>query len=167
VVQKPLLGLVSLDFEEVEAMRGDDLYTSLPIASSGSEPSEAQAAELEQGLKLDPESTEARLKLLGFYLSAQIHSSTSDRRSEYTNKRAAQLYWLIEHRPDASICITPYGRLEPDRDAYSRGREAWLAQVEKDPTNPVVLENAAWFMSKWDEQEERGLLERARGLRQR
>ncbi|QDT45321.1 hypothetical protein Pan241w_54410 [Gimesia alba] len=57
--------------------------------------------------------------------------------------------WLIQNAPECDILATPFGLLyaKVNADAYTAGKEVWIDQLENNPENLSVLENAAkYFM---------------------
>jgi hypothetical protein len=101
---------------------------------------------LEAGLTKNPDDLEARAKLVGYYFQIGITASSP----EIEEKRTAQIFWLIEHHPEAEISgsaeagIMPFGR-HSGGDAYQHAKELWMQQVEKHPSDVRVLLHAAEF----------------------
>lgn len=135
---------------------GQDADThSLMIA--GRNLSAEAARELELQLKSSPNDVDSRSKLLAHYFLL-AHSS-----EEAKAARQQHILWLIRNRPDAPILDTPYTSLDPieDSSAYAEAREAWLAQVDREPKNPEILGRAAGYMLLHDSASAESLYKRA------
>jgi tetratricopeptide (TPR) repeat protein len=117
---------------------------------------------LEAGLAKNPDDLEARAKLIHYYFESDISSKSP----EIEEKREAQIFWVIEHHPEAETAgsteagIMPYAR-RSGADAYQRAKELWMQQVEKHPSDVHVLLNAANFFQFSDSKMTSELLEKA------
>ncbi|MDZ4837172.1 MAG: hypothetical protein SGJ27_25585 [Candidatus Melainabacteria bacterium] len=104
-------------------------------------PSAVQA--LEEQLKLDADAHGVRAKLIGYYFNSRF-----DIREHSSNLRDHVL-WFIKTLPEDSFTGCPYGHLISSVDgqaAYDEGKKLWLDQVEKQPRNLLILENAASYL---------------------
>ena len=104
----------------------------------------------------DADDVESRMKLLGYYFISQFKSKKA------RALRAKHVLWLIDNSPGASICLTPYVRLETDLEAYREAKELWLRKTSAPNVSPEVLENAAWFFTKLDRSLATALLARVK-----
>jgi tetratricopeptide (TPR) repeat protein len=101
-----------------------------------------------------------RIVLLGYYDGKRL-------RSEATREaRQAHVFWVIEHAPRSFIAETHYAHFIQYRDGpvYRQGREMWMALVEDNPEDTVILNNAASFLRLSDKAKSEELLKRASSL---
>jgi len=126
-------------------------------AMAGRNLSAEAARELELHVQSAPDDVDARTKLLGYYW---LRSHTSD---EARGARQQHILWLIRNRPDAAILETPFAHLDAigESSAYAEGKEAWLAQVSREPKNPVILGRAASYLLLNDSAAAESLYQRA------
>ncbi len=115
------------------------------------EPTEVDA--LEAKLVQDPEDFSARRDLL-------LHYTFRDRGAS-----ARHVLWIIEHHPEFSAS-GPEMQIDPnlDQSAYQQGKTLWLQNVANNPTNPVILANAAGFFTVFDTAMAENLLTKAQAL---
>ena len=152
------LGLLSLALGTAvpSALAGQDADTyRLTMAGRSLSPEAARALELQ--VQASPADIDARSKLLGYYLF-RAHTSEEARAA-----RQQHILWLIRNRPDAAILDTPFAHLDSVQDgsAYEEAKEAWLAQVEREPKNPEILGRAADYLLLHDAAAAEGLYRRA------
>jgi tetratricopeptide (TPR) repeat protein len=127
--------------------------TSINLALSGSELSEAEARELEKQVENNPDDISSRTRLLGFYFLKQTESET------IRKLRGAHILWFIKNRPDSELAGTPYVQIDEVSDpVYGEAKQSWLEQVQKDPSDSKILENAANFFTLTDKSESESLL---------
>jgi tetratricopeptide (TPR) repeat protein len=127
------------------------------LAIAGEDLSAEAARELQLHVQAAPDDVDARTKLLGYY-SRRAFTSKEARAS-----RQQHVLWLIRHRPDAPILATPWAQLDAQLDgaAYREGKQAWLAQVDRQPKNPEILGRAAAYLLLHDGEIAESLYERA------
>ena len=106
-----------------------------------------QAALLEKKLKQDPHDLASRTQLLGYYSGPKRLSNRPD-----LETRSKHILWLIRNRPEAAVLSSPVGRIHYtlDPESYSKGKKAWMDHWQRDPTNWIVLDNAAQFFLHQD-----------------
>lgn len=117
---------------------------------------------MEEGLKTNPDNLTSREALIRFYFVASIESENPGLRE----KREPHIFWLIEHHPESELAGSPEAGIMPmgfseDTEAYQRGKELWLQQVEKHPGNVRIVRHAAQFVWLFDRKLGRELLEKA------
>src|SRR5262245_13695151 len=127
------------------------------LAVAGGRLSAEAARALELQVQSSPDDVEARSKLLGYYF---LRAHTSE---EARTARQQHILWLIRNSPEVEILDTPYAQLDAVRDssAYEEGREAWLAQADRQPKNPEILGRAANYLLLYDAAAAEGLYKRA------
>jgi hypothetical protein len=125
-----------------------------------------EAARLEDQLGHDPENSAARIKLLNYYW----HNGLRQR-------RAAAVFWLIEHHPESPILgldlawLFPnsqmagnhYGPMQDDSDLI-HARKLWEAVLPTHLDVPEALHNAARFFEATDPAKSRDLATRLQEL---
>ena len=127
-----------------EAMRGIDLNT-------------AQAEGVERQLAQNPQDLKLRAQLLGFY--SRHPDAAPARQTEH-------VLWFIRNAPEADLLEGPEGEILPmyNPEGYEEGKEAWLRQIGKEPTNAVFLKHATSFLSFADPALSSELLKRGEEL---
>jgi hypothetical protein len=123
------------------------------------------AKALEEGLNKNPDNLAAREQLISYYFEAMLTSKTP----ELEERREQHILWLIDHHPESEMAGSPEAEIIPtgltgSTEGYQRGKQLWLAQVEKHPDSQTVLRNAAGFLSLFDRKIGRELLEKAAAL---
>lgn len=100
------------------------------------------AAVLESHLLKSPNDVEARVKLLGFYLTNQDDDAQ--------RRRVGHVHWLISHRPE--IYLMAFARIDAREypDAYNEGKRLWLSAVSSRPGDLAILRNAGRYLSSGD-----------------
>ncbi len=113
----------------------------------------AEVDGLEAKLVEDPEDFSARRDLLIYY-------GLRDRAA-----KAKHVLWIIEHHPEFSG-NGPEMSLNPvlEESAYKQGKTLWLQHVKDDPTNAVILGNAAAYFLLSDRGTAEDLLKKAQAL---
>lgn len=108
-----------------------------------------EATLLEMKLKLDPHDVVARSMLLEYYFYRGPKKLPSRTEIEAQSKH---ILWLIRNRPEAEVLARPGGTIDYalDPKGYSEGKKAWMDQWQRDPTNWIVLDNAAKFFMHQD-----------------
>lgn len=116
------------------------------LAMEGSRLTAQEAASLEKQLEQKPGDIEARIQLLGYYFQKQLQDPTA------LKANLQNILWLIQNAPECDILATPFGLLyaKVNSVAYTAGKEVWLNQLENDPENLSVLENAAKYFTLTD-----------------
>ena len=116
------------------------------LAMEGSRLTSAEAASIETELEQNPSDVDLRIKLLGYYFQKQLQDSTA-LKAHQTN-----IVWLIQNVPECDILATPFGLLyaKVNADVYTAGKVAWINQLENNPENLSVLENAAKYFTLTD-----------------
>jgi hypothetical protein len=126
------------------------------VGSRPLSPDEARA--LEAHVSVQPDDCEARSRLLEHYFL--------DRTPEGRSARRRHALWVIANAPESEIAGSPYagfhGRL--DAEGYQEARRLWLEHVEKEPSRPAVIANAARFFTGDDRQLAETLLRRGAEL---
>jgi len=117
---------------------------------------------LEDGLAKNPDNLAARSKLIEYYFQAGLESHSPD----IEEKRQSQIFWVIEHHPEAKISGSPEAAIMPiggrgGVEAYHHGKELWMQQVEKHPSDVQVILHAAEFLQFFDKEQESDLLQKA------
>jgi beta-lactamase regulating signal transducer with metallopeptidase domain/tetratricopeptide (TPR) repeat protein len=113
----------------------------------------ADADALEAKLLDDPEDFSARRDLLVYY-------GFRDR-----GAKEKHVLWIIEHHPEFSAS-GPEMRLDPvmEGSAYERGKTLWLKNAQENPTNALILRNAAAYFMIYDHATAEDLLKKAQAL---
>lgn len=101
-----------------------------------------QAKQWESSLQTAPDELDTRIKLIG-YFSKQRYAD-----KKASASRAEQVLWIIRNRPLSPICGTPNAYLHPhmEPEAFVDAKKAWIAHVEREPTNTTLLAHAAAFL---------------------
>jgi tetratricopeptide (TPR) repeat protein len=150
-------------------LRAQDSATPAPPKASApkmeGDITAAEAKALEDGLNNKPDNLTAREKLITYYFNAVVTSQNS----ELEGKREQHVFWLIEHHPESDLAGEPEASIDPmgefgSTEAYQRGKQLWLQEVENHPENPRVLCNAAQFLTLSDGKTAREFLEKAWAL---
>jgi tetratricopeptide (TPR) repeat protein len=130
------------------------------LSHLGRKLSAADIGRLESQMANSPHELAIRIAALGYYF-------LGDRESEAARQaRHQHIFWVIQNAPEHEVAGTPdaylLARSEPE--AYLKGRELWLAQVESHPRDTWILGNAASFFTLNDDVKSEELLEQARSL---
>jgi tetratricopeptide (TPR) repeat protein len=98
--------------------------------------------------------------LLHFYVTAQVRSET------YRNSRHELILQVIKDLPDAPHSLTIPMKLFPDGDGaiFEQAKSLWLKQIQEQPDNTRVLENASGFFQFVDDVVAGKLLRRCKEL---
>ncbi|MCS6829671.1 MAG: hypothetical protein RMM08_02220 [Armatimonadota bacterium] len=117
------------------------------LINQGERLSDAEARQLEEHLRRNPDDVKARVKLLGYYWKFSLDSQQAAAKA-----RQSHILWLAQNRPEEPVLGTPYAMLHPpvDGEAFHRVRDALLQQVQKNPGNVRILANARDFLSVHD-----------------
>jgi tetratricopeptide (TPR) repeat protein len=120
---------------------------------------------LEDGLTKNADDLNAREQLIIYY----FHEMLTSRTPEIEAKWEQDVLWLIEHHPEAELAGSPEAEIMPmgpigSTEAYQRGKQLWLEQVEKHPDSQRILRNAGQYLSLFDAKVALGLLEKAAAL---
>lgn len=144
-----------------DAMIASDVQTLLEEgASLSAEEIEALEAQLES----DPLDLSTRTKLLGYYGDLSRYSEPTSRA-----RISSLLTWLIRNEPKSPL-LGPLDshilELDPYFDAagYKKGKEVYLAHLENEPNDLVLLERIADFVSIGDQSLAIQLLQRAQSI---
>ena len=116
---------------------------------SGHDLTPGQAALLEKKLKQDPHDLASRTQLLGYYFYRGPKKLPTRPEIEAQSKH---VLWLIRNQPEAAVLSRPVGRIHYplDPEGYLEGKKAWMDHWQRDPTNWIVLDNAAKFFLHQD-----------------
>ena len=108
-----------------------------------------QAALFEMKLMLDPHDVVARTMLLEYYFYRGPKRLPTRPEIE---AQSNHVLWLIRNRPEAAVLAKPEGTIDYNLDpkGYSKGKKAWMDHWQRDPTNWIVLDNAAKFFMHQD-----------------
>lgn len=112
-------------------------------------------SKLEKQLLIEPDDLATRIRILGHYASKGRSDAT----------RIRHVLWIINNRPSLSEFVVPV--LDVHRSAkseYDQVKAAWLEQVDKFPSSPKVLLNAAMFFRGSDEALVLKLLKQAQSI---
>jgi tetratricopeptide (TPR) repeat protein len=111
-------------------------------------------------LRQDPADLAALHVLLHFYCSAQYRSEV------YRKSRHALILRVIESMPDAPHSVAVPMKINPQEagDVFEQAKALWLKQVEKNPDNVRVLENASVYFMAVDDVMTGKLLRRCKEL---
>jgi hypothetical protein len=118
---------------------------------------------LENQIRASPEVLGLRIVALGYYFLGQEKSDSA------RIARREHIFWLIRNAPEcetAGSAGSPDSSIHSpdDRNAYARGKELWLEQVQANPQNATILGNAAKFVLLNDGELCETLLKKARDL---
>ena len=114
-----------------------------------------EAAKHEKALEADPADLQARKLLLAWYTRQHQDARTG-------GSRLKHILRAIEHHPDMRLSDSrSFFVDERDTESFNRVREAWLAQVETRPGQPVVLLRAANALAHSDPELATGWLKKA------
>ncbi len=115
---------------------------------------------LEQKINETPDDIDSRIKLVGSCWDQRFGNSES------ATLFRQQALWLIEHAPEHEIHSSPYCSLDRiiDGNAFSKGRDLWIKQVEAAPENVAILGNAAHYLLQADRKTAEEYLLRAQKL---
>ena len=129
--------LAVLSFSLHTFVLGEDPHD---VTMQGWDLTPAEASVLEANLEREPHDLASRTKLLGYYWQEK---NWDDRFAQ--EKRTNHVLWLIRNAPEAAVLGIPEGTVEAWRNAagYQRARQAWLEQIERNPSNTTVLDHAA------------------------
>ncbi|WP_437482226.1 hypothetical protein WME75_40385 [Sorangium sp. So ce1014] len=114
----------------------------LSICADAVDMAAQDAGALETHLLKSSNDVEARVKLIGFYLT--------NLNDDAQNRRADHIHWLIAHHPE--IHLGAFSRVYPEHypDAYSEGKRIWLSTVSNRPNDLAMLRNGGDFLSAGD-----------------
>src|ERR1700680_4646184 len=84
-----------------------------------------------------------------------FQAMATSRSTEIEQKREQDIFWLIEHHPESQFSGSPEAMILPfgfsgGTQAYEKGKQLWLKQIESHPNNLRILLNAARFVSLSD-----------------
>lgn len=130
-------------------------------ALAGSQLAPQAVQELEQRLKAQPDAIDIRATLVGYYFSSRFEIR------DHSKNFRDHIHWLIKNRPEEPFIGSPYGQLisgVEGAEAYAEGKRLWLENVEKNPSNLVILEHAASYLFLEDRDLAETYLKRCRDL---
>lgn len=128
---------------------------------TGSELNSEQAASLEEKLTFDPNDVTSRTLLLGYYDGIRsIHEDSA----KVAIRR--HVLWLIRNSPESEVLVHPEAGIDHFRDpeGFFQAEKAWMDQVESQPENTMVLENAEQFFMHGDRRTSIKFLKHAQSL---
>lgn len=101
-----------------------------------------EAESLEQRLQADPGDIKARTYLVIYYFGR--FSDDEARRARHQH-----VLWLIRNAPEAGVLGSPEGTISAHFNAggYVAGRDAWLRNIDREPTNVTFLDHAATYFT--------------------
>ena len=112
-----------------------------------------KAEQIEVYLKNTPDDPLQRSILAAYYF-ATVHKDQSLRLKKNQN-----ILWMIEHYPQLAILRDPAFRINPlleGKENYRKGCELWDTHLKKNPSNAVIIANAAsYFLDSEREKAER------------
>lgn len=112
-----------------------------------------KAEQIEVYLKNTPDDPLQRSILAAYYF-ATVHKDQSLRLKKNQN-----ILWMIEHYPQLAILRDPAFRINPlleGEENYRKGCELWDTHLKKNPSNAVIIANAAsYFLDSEREKAER------------
>ena len=149
----PVLGQTD---DQIEGVQLEHLrhwgYSSVTWNPSWMPVSAEAAAVLETELRLNPEDTSARIRLLNYYWHGGMRQ-----------KRLESVLWLISHHPESPILGLDLAWLFPNEEAahdhyramhddadFVQARQLWDTVVGRHPNSPEVLHNASRFYEATD-----------------
>lgn len=144
----------------LQPVAGTDLADAARDIQVGGQLTTEDVANLEDVLLADPYATEARVRLIGYHWSRTWANDNSRRRhSELT-------LWMVRNSPRHALFKMSYGRINPrmSPESFLQARGAWLAHLEAQPEDPVLLGNAADFLLSDDRPLAMSLLYRAQAV---
>ncbi len=117
-----------------------------------------EAELLEENLKYKPDDVSSRTQLLGYYMQLQPVNDPS-----ILEAKRKHILWLVQNSPEAEVLGAPEGMIFGifDPVGYSKVREAWMTQLERNPKKVRILGNAANFLSVTEYDAAIKLLQRA------
>lgn len=115
------------------------------IERYGAEMNSAQAELLEQGLAKKSDDESARLQLYGYYGRYREIAGAFERRMEHA-------IWLIEHSPRCGLHRSSYAFFDREQhpEFFKRGKELWLAHIDRNPSDLAIMEYAGLFLRESD-----------------
>jgi hypothetical protein len=128
------------------------------LAQQGASLSSDDVKSLESSLETQPGDIQARVRLLGYYTKRHLEDDAAKKR------RSQHVLWILKHEPESAIVMTPYARLELDREAYEEGKRTLFDQMTHRRRTRELLQNAAFFTSAIDKETAEALWEQAKGL---
>jgi hypothetical protein len=131
---------------------------TLRLATAGKGMSNAEVSRLERILDQHPDSTDTRLRLLGYYTKRHVHDPSARR------NRSRHVLWFLENEPEATVVLSPFARLELDETAYEEGKRILMAHLKHRRATRELLQNASYFMSTFDKDQSAVLWEQAKHL---
>ncbi|MFH1824491.1 MAG: hypothetical protein ABH873_04615 [Candidatus Firestonebacteria bacterium] len=121
----------------------DEDFTTVIL--NGDKITEKEAQDLEKVLSEDINDLRTRAKLLGYYFRKRFNGSESVKK-----RYQEHILWLIQNKPESKLAGNQCFHLcNITDDQYDNGRKLWLKQIETNPNNPKILENASnyFFLS--------------------
>jgi len=139
------------------AMPADSDPSLTEAATNSANLTDAQAKDLEDKVKANPDDDASRAQLLGYYFLHQNRQRTA------IEARRTQILWMIRNRPADRFTGSPYCGINPaiDPDGYVAAKDLWTQQVQKPSQSAAVFGNAANFVSLQDPKAAEELLSRA------
>lgn len=134
------------------------LCAAVPFYLAGQQPDSEAVRKLESQVAANPDDVGARTQLL-----EEHYFLRADRSTKAMAARQQHILWLIRNRPDAPVLDTPYAHLDAilESSAYAEGKQAWMEQVDRDPTNAAILGHAAAYFLLHDSAAAEDLYRRA------
>ncbi len=133
-----LVTLVLITLSRKSALAADSPDADRDVLE-GMKLSVEDAQQLEETLKHKPEDLSIRAQLLGYYSSRHMRSDWIE------GIREREVFWLIEHHPEARLAGLPNAQFDANSNpsGYQEGATLWKQQVSSRGNDPRVLRNAA------------------------
>jgi len=114
------------------------------IVMAAEKMTEAQATELESGLRDRPDDLKARTQLIVFY-SAMDHKAASA-----GTMHEKHVLWVVNNEPTAPILGTLHAQMRFPQDAYKAARKQLLSTLNAKDEDLALLRNAGTFLALHD-----------------
>ncbi|HEV3446019.1 MAG TPA: hypothetical protein VG099_15365 [Gemmataceae bacterium] len=126
----------------------------------GSELTHEECIDLEKEVEKHPDDSALRVILLGYYLLAATRSGSA-RKNRYRH-----ILWLVANAPEVAVLGGPHLALDPflDGEIYEQAKELWRRQIEANPDNMTILDNAARAFTHSDMEFSKWLWKKAQRL---
>jgi hypothetical protein len=135
---------------------------TMRLQEKGAALSESEAAALERKLENNENDLDARRKLIAYYGTRADDDETAAANAQQHG------FWIIENKPDViDYWVMSFYRFFSKHnhpEEYERAKTMWLAHIERDPENLVLLENASHFLEWGDPERSTELLQKLHEL---
>ena len=149
------------------AKGGNSIDGRIPAATFSTELSPEEAAKYEQRLAEYPDDIVARTKLIRHYARTRYMDYGSKSSQAALDAHARHLAWMVRHAFDAQVLergpnSSVAKRINPE--GYVGVAAAWQDQLDQQPTNTIILDRFAAFLSINDKERANALLRRGQEL---